>query len=58
MYDMDSIENDESNNSSIAAYVFIAAVTFLPSHFLAMIRVVLPSRCLAKIGGYTYRHTD
>jgi hypothetical protein len=37
------IENDESNNSSIVACVFVAAVTFLPS------------RCLST---YTYRHTD
>jgi hypothetical protein len=42
---MDRMEDDVSNNSSIAAYVFVAAVTFLPS------------RCLAKIEGYTYRHT-
>jgi hypothetical protein len=43
--DMYRIENDESNNSSIFASVFIAPVTFLLS------------RCLATIGGYTYRHT-
>jgi hypothetical protein len=43
---MDSIENDTSNNYSIVAYVFVAAVTFLPS------------RCLTTIGGVyiqTYR---
>jgi hypothetical protein len=42
---MDGIENDASNNS-FAAYVFVAAVTFLPSHYLET------------TGGYTYRHTD
>jgi hypothetical protein len=26
--DMDRIENDKSNNSSIVAYIFVAAVTF------------------------------
>jgi hypothetical protein len=40
------IENDASNNFSIVACVFVTAVTSLPS------------RCLATIGGYTYRHTD
>jgi hypothetical protein len=45
-YDMDRIESDVSNHSSIVACVFVTAVTFLPS------------RCLAMIGGYTYRHTD
>jgi hypothetical protein len=39
-YDMDCIENDVSNNSSIVACVFVTAVTFLPS------------RCLVKIGGF------
>jgi hypothetical protein len=32
------MENDASNNSSIVTCVFIAAVTFLPSRCLAMIR--------------------
>jgi hypothetical protein len=41
-YDKDRIENDASNNSSIVAYVYVAAVTFLSN------------RCLA---AYTYRHT-
>jgi hypothetical protein len=41
-YDTDRIENDASNNS-IVARVFVAAVKSLPS------------RCLATIGGYTYR---
>jgi hypothetical protein len=45
-YDIGHIENDASNNSSIVVGVFITAVTFLPS------------RCLAMIGGCTYRHTD
>jgi hypothetical protein len=44
-YGTDHIENDSSNNSSIAC-VFATAVTFLPS------------RCLATKRGYTYRHTD
>jgi hypothetical protein len=43
---MDRIENDTSNNSSIIACIFVAAVTFISSRFLA------------KIGRYTYRHTD
>jgi hypothetical protein len=45
-YGTDYIENDVSNTSSIVTRVFVTAVTFLPS------------RCLATIGGYTYRHTD
>jgi hypothetical protein len=45
-YDTGYIENDASNNTSIFACVFVTAVTFLPS------------RCLATIGNYTYRHTD
>jgi uncharacterized membrane protein YozB (DUF420 family) len=32
---MDRIENNTSNNSSIVACVFVAAVTFLPSRCLA-----------------------
>jgi hypothetical protein len=43
-YDTDSIEKYSSKNSSILAYAFVAAVTFLPSC------------CLATIGGY--RHAD
>jgi hypothetical protein len=43
---MDRIENDASNNYSIVSCVFVAAVTFLQSRFLAT------------IGGYTYKHTD
>jgi hypothetical protein len=45
-YNMDYIENDVSNNSYIVACVFITVVTFLLS------------RCLATLGGYTYRHTE
>jgi hypothetical protein len=45
-YDTGHIENDASDNSSIAACVFVTAVTFLPG------------RCLATIGGYTYRNTN
>jgi hypothetical protein len=43
---MDRIENDSSNSYSIVAWIVIAAVTFSPSRFLAT------------IGRYTYRHTD
>jgi hypothetical protein len=45
-------ENDTSNNSSIAACVFITAVAFLPSCCLAMVRGFLPSCYLATIGGF------
>jgi hypothetical protein len=31
----DLIENDKTNNSSIAACAFVAAETFTPSHYLA-----------------------
>jgi hypothetical protein len=34
----DRIENDASNNSSIAACAFVAAVKFLPIHCLATIQ--------------------
>jgi hypothetical protein len=44
-YDTDRIENYVFDNS-IVACVFVTEVTFLPS------------RCLATIQGYTYRHTD
>jgi hypothetical protein len=68
-YDIGHIENGASNSSSVVACFFITVVTFLPSHCLARIggilpsrclddRGILPSRCLAAIGGYTYRHTD
>jgi hypothetical protein len=40
---MDRIENDTSNNSSVAC-VLVAAVTFSAS------------RCIATVRGYTYRH--
>jgi hypothetical protein len=43
---MDRIENDASNNPSIVACVFLAAVTFLLSRYIGT------------SGGYTYRHTD
>jgi hypothetical protein len=39
------MESDASNNFPVAAFVF-AAGTYLPS------------RCLATIIGYTYRHTE
>jgi hypothetical protein len=45
-YDMNRIENDASNNSSVLLHIFSAAGT------------CLTSRCLAMIGGYTYRYTD
>jgi hypothetical protein len=57
-YDTGHIENDASNNSSIVACVFVAAIMFLPRGWLATIRKYLPSRCLATIEGYTYKHTD
>jgi hypothetical protein len=40
------LKNDAFNNYSIVACVFVAVVT------------LLPSRCLAMIRGYTYRHAD
>jgi hypothetical protein len=36
---MDRIENDTSNNHSIIACVFVAAVTYLPISYLATIRM-------------------
>jgi hypothetical protein len=55
-YDTGHIENDASKNSSIVACVFVTAVTFLSSHFLATIGGFLPSRCLSMIRGiHTYR---
>jgi hypothetical protein len=45
-YDTGQIENDASNNSSIVACVFVTVVKFLPS------------RCLATIREFTYRHID
>jgi hypothetical protein len=36
-YDTGHIENDAFNNSSIVACVFVIAVMFLPSRFLATI---------------------
>jgi hypothetical protein len=35
---VENIENDASNNSSIVAYIFVTAVTFLSSLCLATIR--------------------
>jgi ABC-type glycerol-3-phosphate transport system permease component len=43
---VDRIENDESNNSSILASVFVAAVTFIPSIYLST------------MGGYTCTQTN
>jgi hypothetical protein len=37
-YDTDHIKNDASKNSSIVAYVFVTAETFLPSRCLATIK--------------------
>jgi hypothetical protein len=45
-YDTDRIEKDMSNNSSIFAYAFVAAVGFLPIRYLAT------------IWGRIQRHTD
>lgn len=58
LYDTDRVEYNTSNSYSIVGYIFVVAVTFLPSRCLAMIGVFLPSRCLATVGGYTHRHTD
>jgi hypothetical protein len=51
---MDSVESDASNNTSIVD-VFVATITFLPSHLLATIRGVLHSHFLQK---YEATHTD
>jgi hypothetical protein len=51
-YDTGHIENDASNNSSIVACVFVTAVKFLLSRYLATIGGFLPSRCLATIGRF------
>jgi hypothetical protein len=48
--DTDRIENDGSNYSSIVAYIFFAAVTFLPSRYLATILESLPSSYLGTTG--------
>jgi hypothetical protein len=45
-YDTGRIENNAANNSYIVACACVATATFLQS------------RCLATIGGYTYRHAD
>jgi hypothetical protein len=45
-YDVNRIQHDASNNSSIVECVLVAGVKFLPS------------RCLATLGRYTYRQTD
>jgi hypothetical protein len=62
------IENDASNNSSIVAcihYCGNASTELLPSNNRGIFTEPLPSkdkgfflpnRCLATIGGYTYRH--
>jgi hypothetical protein len=52
-YDTGHVENDASNNSSIAACVFVTAVTFLPSRSLATIGKFLTRSCLS-----TYRDTQ
>jgi hypothetical protein len=45
-YGTDRIENDTSNISFIVAYLFLAAVMFLPR------------RCLLTIRGYNFVHRD
>jgi hypothetical protein len=55
-YDTGHVENDVSNNYSIVECVFVTAVTFLPSRFLATIGGFLPSRCLATIRGFLPHH--
>jgi hypothetical protein len=56
-YDTGHIEKDTTNNYAIVACVFVSAVTFLPSRCLAKIGGFLPSRSLTT-RGYTYRRTD
>jgi hypothetical protein len=51
-YDTGHIENDASNNASIVACVFVTAVTLLPSRCLATIGGFLLSRCVATIRGF------
>jgi hypothetical protein len=56
-FDMDRVDNDTSNNSSIVACVLVAAVTFLPNPCLAMIRVYTQTHRL--MGGiYEVRRLD
>jgi hypothetical protein len=55
LYDMDRIENDASNNSSIVACVFDAAVTFLLSRCLATIGDTQMTHRLM-VGIYKVRH--
>jgi hypothetical protein len=55
-YYKDHIENDASNNSSIVASVFVTAVMFLPSRWLASIKLFLPSRCLERIRRFLPSH--
>jgi hypothetical protein len=45
-YYKDRIENGASNNSSIVGCVFVTAVTFLRSRFLATIGGILPNRAV------------
>jgi hypothetical protein len=52
LYDTGHINKGPFNNPSIVAYVFVVAVTFLPSRFLATIGGFLPSRCLVTIRGF------
>jgi hypothetical protein len=56
-HDTGHTENDASNNSSIVTCVFVTAVTFLPSRFLATIGGLLLNRCLATIWVDTHTHT-
>jgi hypothetical protein len=51
-YDTDHNEIDASNNSSIVACLFVTRVTLLPSRCLATIGGFLPSRCQAMIGEF------
>jgi hypothetical protein len=54
-YDMDRIENEASNNHSIVACAFVAAVTTLPSCYLPTIGVHIETY-RAMIGIYEVRH--
>jgi hypothetical protein len=50
--DTGHIQNDAFNNSYIVPCVFVTAVTFVPSRYLATIGRIMPSRCLATIRGF------
>jgi hypothetical protein len=55
--DTDHIENDVSNNYSILACVFVAAITCFTDSLPKTIGGFSPNRCLATTGRYTYGYT-